>query len=56
VTIYFALGDTDLGYRWLTKACDDRSFELLALKVDPRFDTLRDDKRFTAALARVGLG
>jgi serine/threonine-protein kinase len=56
VTIYFALGDTDLGYLWLHKACDDRSFELLALKVDPRFDTLRDEERFIAALARVGLG
>jgi TolB-like protein/Tfp pilus assembly protein PilF len=56
VTIYFAMGETDLGYTWLTKACDDRSFELLALKVDPRFDTLRDDKRFIAAVKRVGLG
>jgi serine/threonine-protein kinase len=56
VTIYFALGETERGYAWLTRACDDRSFELLALKVDPRFDTLRDDARFSAALARVGLG
>jgi serine/threonine-protein kinase len=56
VTIYFALGDTDLAYSWLTKACDDRSFELLALKVDPRFDTLRDEERFLAAVKRVGLG
>jgi serine/threonine-protein kinase len=56
LTIYFAMGDTERGYAWLTKACDDRSFELLALKVDPRFDTLRDDERFIAAVKRVGLG
>jgi hypothetical protein len=50
------LREAELGHHWLTKACEDRSFELLALKVDPRFDTLRNDKRFAAAIARVGLG
>jgi tetratricopeptide (TPR) repeat protein len=56
VTIYFALGDTAMGYEWLSKACDDRCFELLALKVDPRLESLRDDSRFAAAARRVGLG
>ena len=56
LTIYFAMGDIERGYAWLTKACDDRSFELLALKVDPRFDTLREEERFLAAVRRVGLG
>jgi TolB-like protein/Flp pilus assembly protein TadD len=49
--IQFALGDLDLGFKWLTKACEDRSFDLLSIRVDPRFDALRDDPRF-AALAR----
>jgi hypothetical protein len=56
VTIYFALGESAPGYRWLTKACDDRCFELLALKVDPRFDTIKNESRFVAAARRVGLG
>jgi TolB-like protein/Flp pilus assembly protein TadD len=56
VTIYFALGDIGHGFRWLTRACDDRCFELLALKVDPRFEGLRDDARFQAAVRRVALG
>ncbi|MGH9200360.1 MAG: tetratricopeptide repeat protein [Vicinamibacterales bacterium] len=56
VTIYFALGDSAPAYRWLNKACDDRCFELLALKVDPRFESLKDDSRFAAAARRVGLG
>lgn len=55
VTIYFALGDAGRGYRWLSKACDDRCFEMLALKVDPRFDQLREDGRFLALTRRVGL-
>jgi TolB-like protein/Flp pilus assembly protein TadD len=49
--IQFALGDVDLGFKWLTKACEDRSFDLISIKVDPRFDPLADDPRF-AALAK----
>lgn len=56
VTIHFALGDGAAAYRWLAKACDDRCFELLALRVDPRFDRLHDEPRFVAAARRVGLG
>jgi TolB-like protein/Tfp pilus assembly protein PilF len=56
VTIHFAMGETGKGYSWLTKACDDRCFELLALKVDPRFEALRAEARFVATARRVGLG
>jgi TolB-like protein/Flp pilus assembly protein TadD len=54
VTIHFALGDTKRGYQWLNKACDDRSFELLALRVDPRFDAFRSDPPFATAARRLG--
>ena len=56
MTLSFAAGDNDSGYRWLTKAGDDRCFDLLALKVDPRFDGLRDDRRYAAVAGRIGLG
>lgn len=55
VTMSFAVGDQAGGYHWLAKACDERCFELLALKVDPRFDGLRDDSRIAAVVQRVGL-
>jgi serine/threonine-protein kinase len=55
VAVYFALGDAARGFTWLAKACDDRCFELLALKVDPRFESLRHEPRFAAAIERVGL-
>lgn len=55
MTLSFASGDHEAGYRWLTKAGDDRCFDLLALKVDPRFDGLRDDKRYAAVAGRIGL-
>ena len=51
----FALGQTDLGFRWFNKACQDRSFELLWMRVDPRLDPVRSDKRFAAALKQMGL-
>jgi TolB-like protein/Flp pilus assembly protein TadD len=55
VTVYFALGEMDRAYRWLTKACEDRCWDLLALKVDPRFEALKDDPRFVAAMRRIRL-
>jgi serine/threonine-protein kinase len=54
-TLRFALGQTDIGFKWLAKACEDRAFELLALKVDPRFLPVRGDRRFAAITSRVGV-
>src|SRR5918993_5478681 len=56
MTLAFAAGENETGYHWLTKAGDDRCFDLLALKVDPRFDGLRDDRRYVAVAERIGLG
>jgi hypothetical protein len=53
--LHLALGHTDLGFKFFAKAADDRAFELLALKVDPRFMTIRGDRRFGTIIRRVGL-
>jgi TolB-like protein/Flp pilus assembly protein TadD len=53
--IQFALGEVDPGFRWLTKACDDRAFDLISVKVDPRYDLLKDDRRFAAIQRRLGV-
>ena len=55
MTTAFAAGDREAGYRWLAKACDERCFEMIALQVDPRFEPLRGDSRFVAAVTRIGL-
>lgn len=53
--VYTGLGKTEEAFEWLEKACDGRSWGLLWLKVDPRFDGLRPDTRFAALLDRIGL-
>ena len=53
--IQFALGEIELGFRWMQKAFEDRSFDLISIKVDPRFDALKDDPRFEAIARRMGV-
>jgi TolB-like protein/Tfp pilus assembly protein PilF len=53
--IQFALGETDLGFKWLAKAGEDRTFDILSIKVDPRFDPFRDDRRFAALAKQLGV-
>jgi serine/threonine-protein kinase len=53
--IYFALERTNEGFELLNKAYQDRCYELAAIKVDPRFDSVAKDKRFSAIVAQIGL-
>jgi len=53
--IHFALGDVDPGFKWLAKAAADRSFDILSVKVDPRFDPFRADRRFAALVKQMGV-
>ena len=53
--IHFGLGDVDLGFKWLAKASDDRAFDLISIKVDPRYDSLREDRRFAAIRRQLGV-
>jgi tetratricopeptide (TPR) repeat protein len=49
------LGDKDQIFDWWAKACEDRSFDVIYLKVDPLNDDLRDDPRFAGLLRKAGL-
>jgi len=53
--VYAGLGENDRALEWLGKATEDRSLEMIFLKVDPRFDGLRGMGRFGELLRRVGL-
>ena len=54
-TVYNGLGEKDQAFEWLERAYEERSGSLVFLKVDPMFDNLRSDSRFTALLKKVGL-
>jgi serine/threonine-protein kinase len=53
--VYAGLGEKDQAFAWLDKAYKDRSHWLVWSKLDPRWDGLRSDSRFTDLLRRVGL-
>jgi tetratricopeptide (TPR) repeat protein len=55
VLIYLGLDDKDQAFKWLDRAYEERSTHLVWLKVDPIFDGLRADDRFTDLMRRMGL-
>jgi TolB-like protein len=52
---YVGLGDADEAFRQLDIACEERDPALVNLKVDPRFEPIRRDTRFSDLLTRVRL-
>lgn len=53
--VYTGLGEFDEAFKWLKKACQERSGFLPFLKVEPVVDRLRNDSRFEKILVSVGL-
>jgi tetratricopeptide (TPR) repeat protein len=53
--IHLGLGDHEQAFDWLEKAYVERAFGLMLLKLDQRYDPLRDDPRFDDLLRRIGL-
>ena len=51
--IYAGLRDDEQALIWLRKAVEERSHWLVWIKVDPRFDTLRQDTRFQQLVRTV---
>jgi len=53
--VYAGLGETGKVFEYLEKAYDDRSNWLIWLNLDPRWDSVRSDKRFIELVRKVGL-
>jgi adenylate cyclase len=53
--VYDGLGEKDRAFEWLNKAFEERSNWLVWLKTDPRWSTVRSDKRFAELVNKVGL-
>jgi TolB-like protein/Tfp pilus assembly protein PilF len=52
---YAAIHDSDATLAWLEKSADLRESQILYIKVDPMFDSVRPDPRFVALEKRLGL-
>ena len=53
--IYFALGDNDEGFMWLSKAIDQKQGFARWTNVSPLYKDLRSDPRFAPLVARLKL-
>jgi serine/threonine-protein kinase len=53
--LHFALDEIDEGFRCLLKAFEDRSYELITIRVDPRLQPLKGDPRLEGMVAQLGL-
>jgi serine/threonine-protein kinase len=53
--IHAALGEKDLAFEWLRKACDERFAPVVHLKVDSTMDNLRTEPEFAQVLKDMGL-
>ncbi|MCA1637124.1 MAG: tetratricopeptide repeat protein, partial [Acidobacteria bacterium] len=53
-TYHAELGEKDKAFAELNKSYEEREFFMIVLKVDPRFDHLRDDPRLQELLRKVG--
>ena len=53
--VHLGLDEKDQAFKWLERAYSERSTHLVWLKVDPIFDDLRSDPRFTELIRRIGL-
>jgi tetratricopeptide (TPR) repeat protein len=52
--MYIHIGDKERAFAFLENAYSERSDQLTRLKVDPTFDPLRSDPRYTHLMRRVG--
>jgi DNA-binding winged helix-turn-helix (wHTH) protein/Flp pilus assembly protein TadD len=52
--IHVGLGEYDLAFQSIERACDNRDVSLAWLKVEPRFDPIRSDHRFVRLLESSG--
>jgi hypothetical protein len=54
-SLHFAIGQVEPGFEWLARAYQDHCYELVSIRVDPRFDSLRGHPMFTSLLSKLGI-
>ena len=52
--VYAGLGKYDLALQWLERCCDAHDVHVVFLTIDPKWDPLRTEPRFSSLLQRCG--
>ncbi|MDX6304295.1 MAG: hypothetical protein QOI77_1264 [Blastocatellia bacterium] len=52
---YALLGDKDQAFAWLNKSIDEHDPFAIQLKIEPQYDSLRSDPRYTTLLKRLNM-
>jgi hypothetical protein len=53
--VHAMLGEKEHAFEWLERLSDDHCWNVVDIKVEPMFDSLRDDERYVRLLKKVGL-
>lgn len=53
---YAEAGEKDRAFRWLNRAYKEHEPQMLTLKVNPHWDSVRSDSRFEELLRKIGVG
>jgi hypothetical protein len=53
--VYIGLGERERAFEFLDRAFEERSAAIYQLRVDPIYDPLRGDPRFTTLLEKMRL-
>lgn len=53
--VYAGLGDTEQVFKYLHDALEESYLDLVALRVDPRWVSVRDDSRFGELIEKIGI-
>ena len=54
-TLYLCLGEKSKALDWLEKCYEEQDVECLSFKIDPIYDSIRNEPRFQELLKKVGL-
>ncbi len=53
--VYNGLGETNPAFAWLERGFEQRDPKMTFLKVEPKWNNLRNDSRFLDLMRRMGL-
>ena len=53
--LYVRLGEKDAAFAWFEKVFEQRQPTILQFKIEPAYDSLRDDPRYAQLLSKIGL-